>query len=86
MFEVVLHQLESVSKGVVLCYKPGQPEQEILAFVVSKKSSSSIQKSLFEKLVSYAMPRVFKIFNNFMLQFDFPLSFDLLKWLWQTQM
>ena len=41
-----------------LLYQSYSSPKEILAFVVSKKSSASIQKSLFEKLVSYAMPRV----------------------------
>ena len=54
----VLNQLEQVEKGVVLCWKPGQPEQEIVAFVVSS-NQSTIHQSLKERLVSYAMPRVF---------------------------
>uniref|UniRef100_A0A0P5KZY5 Ss-alanyl conjugating enzyme n=2 Tax=Daphnia magna TaxID=35525 RepID=A0A0P5KZY5_9CRUS len=51
-------QLEQVIKGVVLCYKPGQPEQEIIAFVVTNTNPLSIHQCLKKKLVSYAMPRV----------------------------
>ncbi|XP_046647830.1 tyrocidine synthase 3-like isoform X2 [Daphnia pulicaria] len=51
-------QLDQVIKGVVLCYKPGQPEQEIIAFVVTNSNPSSIHQCLKKKLVSYAMPRV----------------------------
>jgi len=54
----ILNELDQVEKGVVLCWKPGQAEQEILAFVTSSQSSESIYQKLKERLVSYAMPRV----------------------------
>ena len=54
----ILNELDQVEKGVVLCWKPGHAEQEILAFVTSSQSSESIYRKLKEMLVSYAMPRV----------------------------
>ncbi len=54
----VLNKLDQVEIGVVLCWRSGLPEQEIVAFVKST-NPSSLQNILRNKIVSYAMPRVF---------------------------
>lgn len=57
-----INQLPEVSVCVVLCYKPGEPEQELLAFIIPNKCSiESIKGLLTSKLVSYMMPRIVEI-------------------------
>lgn len=59
--EKALMSLDTVEKAVVLCYKPGEMNQALLAFVVCKDSfasESQIESILREKLTSYMVPQV----------------------------
>lgn len=59
--EKALLSLDTVDKAVVLCYKPGEINQALLAFVVCKDSlasESQIESILRDKLTSYMVPQV----------------------------
>lgn len=58
--EKALVCLEEVDKAVVLCYKPGEINQALLAFVTLKKpvSESQIEGLLMDRLPSYMVPQV----------------------------
>ncbi|XP_066904906.1 beta-alanyl-bioamine nonribosomal peptide synthetase ebony [Halyomorpha halys] len=60
--ETALNKLQEVQKGVVLCYNPGQTDQELVAFVLLNEGvlseSADIQKLLSKSLPSYAIPQV----------------------------
>lgn len=49
-----------VDKGVVLCYKPGEINQALLAFVTTndRMNENQIENILREKLASYMVPQV----------------------------
>ncbi|CAH1394602.1 unnamed protein product [Nezara viridula] len=60
--ETALNKLQEVEKGVVLCYNPGQIDQELVAFVLLNEGvltePADIQKLLSKSLPSYAIPQV----------------------------
>lgn len=49
-----------VDKAIVLCYKPGEMEQALLAFVATnqKLNELQIEEKLQQKLPSYMIPQV----------------------------
>lgn len=49
-----------MEKAIVLCYKPGELNQTLLAFVVTKKaiSEAEIEARVLEKLPEYMVPQV----------------------------
>lgn len=54
-----------MDKAVVLCYKPGELNQALLAFVTSQTlmSEQQIETALKEKLTSYMVPQVILVEN-----------------------
>ncbi|XP_022911582.1 beta-alanyl-bioamine nonribosomal peptide synthetase ebony [Onthophagus taurus] len=58
--EKAVNSLDEIEKGVVLCYKPGEINQALLAFVTSNAlvSENQIEESLRKKLASYMIPQV----------------------------
>ncbi|XP_018568645.1 uncharacterized protein LOC108908938 [Anoplophora glabripennis] len=63
--EKAVNSLEEVDKGIVLCYKPGELNQTLLAFVTSQSlmSEQQIEAALKEKLTNYMVPQVILIEN-----------------------
>ncbi|XP_060528886.1 beta-alanyl-bioamine nonribosomal peptide synthetase ebony isoform X2 [Cylas formicarius] len=61
--ERAVHSIEGVDKAVVLCYKPGEISQALLAFVTTKKlmTDHQIEILLRDKLTSYMIPQVILI-------------------------
>lgn len=60
-----LKWLLKVEKAVVLCYKPGEINQALLAFVTTKNllSEHQIEVALRDKLTSYMIPQVILLEN-----------------------
>ncbi|XP_048524265.1 mycosubtilin synthase subunit C isoform X1 [Dendroctonus ponderosae] len=58
--EKAVNSLEGVDKAVVLCYKPGELSQALLAFVTTKEllSEHQIEILLRDKLTNYMIPQV----------------------------
>lgn len=58
--EKALLGLQDLEKAVVLCYKPGELNQTLLAFVTVRKaiSESEIESALLAKLPAYMVPQV----------------------------
>lgn len=58
--EKALNGVDGVDKAVVLCYKPGEINQALLAFVTTSKlmSEHQIEGILKDKLTSYMVPQV----------------------------
>ncbi|KAL3269027.1 hypothetical protein HHI36_008110 [Cryptolaemus montrouzieri] len=58
--EKAVSTIEEVDKAVVLCYKPGEINQALLAFVTTSQlvGESWIEASLRKKLTSYMIPQV----------------------------
>ncbi|KAJ8918616.1 hypothetical protein NQ315_013122, partial [Exocentrus adspersus] len=58
--ERAVNSVEGVDKAVVLCYKPGELNQALLAFVTTQTlmSEQQIEATLKEKLTSYMVPQV----------------------------
>ncbi|CAH1280253.1 unnamed protein product [Diabrotica balteata] len=58
--EKAVNSLEGIEKGVVLCYKPGEMNQALLAFITTESpmSEHQIELMLKEKLASYMVPQV----------------------------
>lgn len=58
--EKALMGFEEVEKAVVLCYRPGELNQALLGFVVSRRavSESEIEGRLLEKVPEYMIPQV----------------------------
>lgn len=58
--EKAVNAIEGVDKGVVLCYKPGEMNQALLAFVTTNAlmSENQIENILSSKLTSYMVPQV----------------------------
>nr|QNH91384.1 ebony [Harmonia axyridis] len=58
--EKAVSSIEEVDKAVVLCYKPGEMSQALLAFVTTKQlvSESWIEAYLRKKLTAYMIPQV----------------------------
>lgn len=58
--EKAVNSLEGVEKGVVLCYKPGEMNQALLAFITTTNpvSEHQIENMLKDKLASYMIPHV----------------------------
>ncbi|CAG9863961.1 unnamed protein product [Phyllotreta striolata] len=58
--EKAVNSLEGVEKGVVLCHKPGEINQSLLAFVVTESplNEQQIEDILKAKLASYMIPHV----------------------------
>lgn len=61
--EKAINAIDGVDKGVVLCYKPGEVNQAILAFVTTQASLNEYQiETLLKKhLVAYMVPQVILI-------------------------
>lgn len=65
LFEVERHlfALEAVEKGLVICYRAGEIDLELLAFVTIAEAAVSstglqIEKSLRSKIADYMVPQV----------------------------
>lgn len=60
--EKAVHLIEGIDKGVVLCYKPGEMDQALLAFVTcdpgSKLTGIRVENQLQDKLALYMIPQV----------------------------
>ncbi|KAL1506202.1 hypothetical protein ABEB36_005604 [Hypothenemus hampei] len=58
--EKAVNSIKNVDKAVVLCYKPGEVNQALLAFVTTKGlvSEHQIEVLLREKLTNYMIPQV----------------------------
>lgn len=58
--EKAVNSIDGIDKGVVLCYKPGEMDQALLAFVTTKAliSENQIENILGQKLTSYMVPQV----------------------------
>lgn len=58
--EKAVSSIDGVDKGVVLCYKPGEINQALLAFVKTKDllSEHQIEVMLRDKLTNYMIPQV----------------------------
>lgn len=64
--EKIVQSIESVDKGIVLCYHTGKKDQLIIAFVVLKNDTGSpssqkgfeIEKILKSKLMDYQVPQI----------------------------
>ncbi|CAG9772921.1 unnamed protein product [Ceutorhynchus assimilis] len=63
--EKAVNSLKGVDKGVVLCYKPGEMSQALLAFVTTKNlmSEHQIETMLGDKLTNYMIPQVVLVEN-----------------------
>lgn len=63
--EKAVNSLDEVEKGVVLCYKPGEINQALLAFVTTKSliNEHKIEELLREILTSYMVPQVIILEN-----------------------
>ncbi|XP_050294222.1 zwittermicin A synthase ZmaJ isoform X2 [Anthonomus grandis grandis] len=63
--EKALNSLEAIEKAVVLCYKPGEINQALLAFVTTKElmSEHQIETLLGDKLTNYMIPQVVLVEN-----------------------
>ncbi|KAL5233037.1 hypothetical protein ACI65C_000447 [Semiaphis heraclei] len=65
--ETAIHQLQNagIDKLAVLCYKPGETEQALLAFVVfdsnSKITATDVEDQLKNALPEYALPQVISL-------------------------
>ncbi|KAK5644614.1 hypothetical protein RI129_005914 [Pyrocoelia pectoralis] len=58
--EKTVNSIDGIEKGVVLCYKPGELNQTLLAFITTEASLNErqIERLLKEKLPSYMVPQV----------------------------
>lgn len=58
--EKAVSSIEGIDKAVVLCYKPGEMNQALLAFVTTKAlmSENQIENILGQKLTAYMVPQV----------------------------
>lgn len=60
--ETALGKVPGIAKGVVLCYRPGEAEQEVLGFVLLQNGVSfdtvEIEKILKNSLPNYALPQI----------------------------
>ncbi|KAG5894177.1 hypothetical protein JTB14_001871 [Gonioctena quinquepunctata] len=64
--EKAVNSVDGVEKATVLCYKPGEINQALLAFVQSNNmiSEHDIENALKDKLTSYMVPQVILIENT----------------------
>lgn len=60
--EKIVSRLPEVDKAVVLCYKPGDLSQELLAFITTKEgissTSSEVENTLQKKMPLYMQPQI----------------------------
>lgn len=63
--EKAVLSVREVEKAVVLCYKPGEMNQALVAFVTASAfaNESQIEEALKEKLAAYMVPQVIIIEN-----------------------